>query len=193
MTGLVLAGGLSSRYGRNKALVKFEGVALIERVLQTMGQIFHHLIIVTNTPEEYAYLQTPMIQDIIKGLGPLGGIYTGLRAMPDPKGFFVGCDMPFLNADLIRYMVTIRDDFDVVVPKISWKMEALHGLYDRRCRDRIEALINSGSYQIFRFFSEVSVRFVNEAEVRRFDPDLKSFLNINTPDELKRLGQKPTR
>lgn len=189
VTGVVLAGGRSSRYGENKALVRFEDVPLIERVLNAMGSVFHHVIMITNTPEEYAHFRIPMVRDIIKGLGPLGGIYTGLHAIPDDKGFFVGCDMPFLNPDLIRYMVAVRDEFDVVVPKISWKIEALHGLYAKRCLTRIKGLIDSGIYQIFRFFSEVSVRFVDEEEVRRFDPDLMSFFNINTPDELKRMTQ----
>jgi molybdenum cofactor guanylyltransferase len=189
VTGVVLAGGRSSRYGKNKALVKVNGVPLIERALNTMGSIFNHVVIITNAPEEYAYLQVPMFQDIIQGLGPLGGIYTGLKVIPDQTGFFVACDMPFLNPNLIRHMVEIRDDFDVVVPRISGWVEALHGLYTVKCQGSIERLIQSGTYQIFQFFSSVSVRFVDEEEVRRWDPDLKSFLNINTPDELRRLQQ----
>jgi len=189
VTGVVLAGGRSSRYGKNKALVKVNGVPLIERALRTMGSIFEHVVMITNTPEEYAYLKVPMFRDIIQGLGPLGGIYTGLKVIPDQSGFFVACDMPFLNPDLIRHMVAIRDDFDVVVPKISGWVEALHGLYTVKCRGSIERLIQSGAYQIFQFFSSVSVRFVDDEEVRRWDPDLRSFLNINTPDELRRLQQ----
>lgn len=189
VTGVVLAGGRSSRYGKNKALVKVNGVPLIERALRTMGSIFEHVVMITNTPEEYAYLKVPMFQDIIQGLGPLGGIYTGLKVIPDQTGFFVACDMPFLNPNLIRHMVAIRDDFDVVVPKISGWVEALHGLYTVKCRGSIESLIQSGTYQIFQFFSSVSVRFVDDEEVRRWDPDLRSFLNINTPDELRRLQQ----
>jgi len=189
VTGVVLAGGRSSRYGKNKALVEIAGVPLIERALHTMGSIFDHVVIITNTPEEYAYLQVSMFQDIIKGLGPLGGIYTGLKSIPDPAGFFVACDMPFLNPCLIRHMVAIRGDSDVVVPRISGWVEALHGLYAKRCEGSIERLIHSGTYQIFQFFSAVSVRFVDEDEVRRWDPDLRSFLNINTPEELRRLKQ----
>jgi molybdopterin-guanine dinucleotide biosynthesis protein A len=189
VTGVVLAGGRSSRYGKNKALAELDHVPLIERVLQVMGAIFHHVVMITNTPDEYAHLRIPMAQDVIRGLGPLGGIYTGLKVIPDRTGFFVACDMPFLNPDLIRHMVAIRDDFDVVVPRISGKIEALHGVYGKRCLAGIEGLIRSGTYQIFRFFSSVSVRFVDEDEVRRWDPDLTSFLNINTPDELRRLAR----
>ena len=183
VSGVVLAGGRSTRYGENKALVKLHGIPLIERVLDVMRPIFRRVIIITNTPDEYSYLELPMYQDIIKGLGPLGGIITGLRVIPD-SGFFVACDMPFLSQGLIRHIVEIKADFDVVVPRIFGNMEALHALYGKACQSKIEGLINSKTYQIFRFFNEVSVRYVDEDEVRIFDPDLRSFFNINSPEGL---------
>ncbi len=183
VSGVVLAGGISSRYGKNKALVEFHGIPLIERVLGVMRPIFRHVIIITNTPDEYSHLKLPMYQDIIKGLGPLGGIFTGLQVIPN-SGFFVACDMPFLNQGLIRHMVEVRADFDLVVPRISGYMEALHSLYGKGCERKIEGLINSGIYQVFQFFNEVSIRYVEEDEVRMFDPDLKSFFNINSPEAL---------
>ena len=184
VSGVVLAGGRSTRYGKNKALVKLHGIPLIERVLGIMRPIFRRVIIITNSPDEYSYLELPMYQDIIKGLGPLGGIITGLRVIPDNADFFVACDMPFLNQELIRHIVEIKADFDVVVPRISGNMEALHALYGKGCQSNIEGLINSRIYQVFRFFNEVSVRYVDEDEVRIFDPDLRSFLNINRPEGL---------
>ncbi len=184
VSGVVLAGGRSTRYGKNKALVKLHGIPLIERVLDVMRPIFSNVIIITNTPDEYSYLELPMYQDIMKGLGPLGGIFTGLRVIPDNAGFFVACDMPFLNQGLIRHIVEIKAEFDVVVPRISGNMEALHALYRTGCQSNIEGLINSRIYQVFRFFNEVSVRYVDEDEVRIFDPDLRSFLNVNRPEGL---------
>ncbi len=184
VSGVVLAGGRSTRYGKNKALVKLHGIPLIERVLDVMCPIFSNVIIITNTPDEYSYLELPMYQDIMKGLGPLGGIFTGLRVIPDNAGFFVACDMPFLNQGLIRHIVEIKAEFDVVVPRISGNMEALHALYRTGCQSNIQGLINSRIYQVFRFFNEVSVRYVDEDEVRIFDPDLRSFLNINRPEGL---------
>ena len=183
VSGVVLAGGMSSRYGKNKAFVEFHGIPLIERVLGVMRPIFRRVIIITNTPDEYSYLGLPMYQDTIKGLGPLGGILTGLHVIPD-SGFFVACDMPFLNQGLIRHIVEIKADFDLVVPRISGNMEALHALYGKGCQSKIEDMINSKIYQVFRFFPEVSVRYVDEDEVRMFDPDLRSFLNINIPEAL---------
>jgi molybdopterin-guanine dinucleotide biosynthesis protein A len=187
VTGVILAGGRSSRYGKNKALEKVDGIPLIERVVATMQVIFRHLFLITNTPHEYAYLQIPMHGDLIKGLGPMGGVYTGLKVISEDAGFFVGCDMPCLSEKLIRHMVEIRNHFDVVVPRVNGKMEALHALYGRRCAAAISHKIDQGEYQIIRFFPELLVRYVDEDEIRRFDPHLKSFLNVNRPDELRRF------
>ncbi len=183
VTGIILAGGKSSRYGRNKALIEINGIRMIERVIGVMEPVFHHLILITNTPHDYAYLQIPMYEDFIKGLGPLGGILTGLEAMSDEAGFVVACDMPFLNNKLVRYMVEVRDDFDAVVPKITWKMEALHALYSNRCLPAIRELIDSRDYQTIKFFQKIRVRYVEENEIRASDPQLRSFFNVNSPQE----------
>ena len=187
ITGVILAGGKSSRYGSNKALVKIEGIPLIERVATVMQSLFEHVFLITNTPDEYAYLGFPMYEDLIKGLGPLGGIYTAMTAIPNSGGFFVPCDMPFLNPYLIRHMVEIRENYDAVVPRISENIEALHAFYSNRCLTAVKKLIDRREYQIFRFFPEVSVRYVEEAEIRGFDSQLRSLLNINWPEEAKEL------
>jgi molybdopterin-guanine dinucleotide biosynthesis protein A len=184
ITGLILAGGKSTRFGKNKALVELDGIRLIERVIRVMGSVFQRLIILTNSPHEYSYLNLPMVEDSIKGLGPIGGLYTGLESISDDAGFFVACDMPFLSESLIRHMVEIRDDFDVVLPKIDWKIEALHGLYNKSCLPTIKELIDSHEYQVIRFFPKVHVKYLGENEIREFDPQLKSFFNINKPNEL---------
>lgn len=184
ITGLILAGGKSTRFGKNKALVEMDGVRLIERVIRVMGSVFQRLIIITNTPHEYAYLKLPMVEDLIKGLGPLGGLYTGLESISDETGFFVACDMPFLSEPLIRHMAAIRGDFDVVLPKIDWKIEALHGLYSKRCLPAIKEAIDSQEYQVIRFFPKIRVKYLDENEIRKYDPKLKTFFNINNPQEL---------
>ncbi|MDY6879050.1 MAG: molybdenum cofactor guanylyltransferase [Desulfatiglans sp.] len=184
IAAVILAGGKSSRFGRNKALEKIDGIPLIEKVIDVMGSLFKHLMISTNTPEDYSYLNLPMHEDLIQGLGPLGGIYTALETMKQEGGFVVACDMPYLNGDLIRHMVEIRGDFDVVVPKIDWKVEPLHCLYKKSCLPAIKRSIESGSYQILHFFSEVSVRYVGAEELRPFDPEFRSFFNINRPQEV---------
>jgi molybdopterin-guanine dinucleotide biosynthesis protein A len=188
VTGVILAGGKSTRYGTNKAFAEVQGVRLIERTIRVMGSVCPRLLLVTNTPAEYAYLQLPMVEDLIKGLGPLGGIYTGLEVIEDENGLFVACDMPFLREDLLRYMVTLRGDFDAVVPRIDWMVEPLHALYTKKCLPSLRKFIRSQELQILKFFQKIKVRYVEEEEIRKIDPDLKSFFNINRPEDLERIS-----
>ncbi len=162
---------------------------MIERVIRVMEPLFENLIIITNTPREYDYLQLPMHEDVIKGLGPLGGVYTGLETMSGKSGFFVACDMPFLQRDLILHMVEIMDDFDAVVPKVDWKIEPLHAIYTRNCLPAVKKLIDRWGHQIIKFFENIRVRYVNEQEIRSFDSRLKSFLNVNSPRELSDISR----
>jgi molybdopterin-guanine dinucleotide biosynthesis protein A len=191
VAGVILAGGKSRRYGENKALVAVEGVPLVERVANVLGSVFDRVVLVTNSPDEYKHLRLPMFEDLIKGLGPLGGILTGLSVITEEAGFLVACDMPFLNPALIRYMIQIRGTFHAVVPRIRGDLETLHALYSRQCLPAIWRFIHAGDYQVFRFFQEVNVRFMEEDEIRSRDPGLRSFININRPEDLMTISADP--
>ena len=184
IAGLILLGGKSRRYGSNKAMVEVDGVRLIERAVRVMRPLFQEVILLTNTPRDYAYLGLPMVEDLIKGLGPLGGVYTGLETISCDAGFFVACDMPFLNQALILHLVANRKGFDAVVPRVGWMIEPLHAVYTKRCLPAIRHLIDSREYQIFKFLPNVRVRYVEAEEIRVHDPQLRSFFNINEPQDL---------
>lgn len=184
VSGIILAGGKSSRYGSNKALVKVNGARLIERAVAAMKTVFEQVILVTNTPDDYAFLELPMVQDLIKGLGPIGGIYTGLETISEKAGFFVACDMPFLQEGLLRHMVDVRQDFDAVIPRMDWMIEPLHALYTKNCLQVIKASIEAHEYQIVKCLQQLRVRYVEGGELLAFDPKLLSFFNINEPKDL---------
>lgn len=192
VTGVILAGGKSSRYGENKALIKIHGIRLIERVVTVISSVFEHRLLVTNTPEEYAYLRIPMVQDLIKGLGPLGGIYTGLETISDDAGLFVACDMPYLSAPLLRRLVELREGYDAVVPRIGWMIEPLHALYAEGSLGALKDNIDSGQYQVREFLSRIRTRYVEEETIRAFDPDLKCLVNVNRPVDISRLMDSET-
>lgn len=187
IAGVILAGGKSTRYGTNKAFAEVHGTKLIERVVQTMEPLFERLLLVTNTPHEYSYLELPMAEDIIKGLGPIGGIHTGLETISDQAGFFVACDMPYLNENLLRHMVTLKEDFDAVIPRVGRMVEPLHALYTKQCLPAIRESIDLRAYQAMRFFQKIRVRYVDEEELRSIDPQLRFFFNINKPEDLRGL------
>ncbi|MGE5840773.1 MAG: molybdenum cofactor guanylyltransferase [Deltaproteobacteria bacterium] len=188
VTGFILLGGKSSRYGSNKAFVEIEGVRLVERVAGVIQSIFDRVVLLTNTPEEYAYLRIPMIEDLVKGFGPMGGIYTGLMSMTDDAGFFVACDMPFLSERLIRHMVDVRGGFDAVVPRMDWMLEPLHALYSKTCLPVVQEAIREEQHQILKCFPKLRMRYVDKEELRFWDPDLRSFFNINKPQDLPPQG-----
>lgn len=127
--------------------------------------------------------------DIFPNRGPLGGIYTGLTASTSVKNLVVACDMPFLNVDLLNYMVAGADGYDIVVPRFKIGTENLHAVYSKRCLPCIEELLKKNELKIFKLHSELKVRYVEEAEIDRFDPDHLSFLNVNTEADLKKAKE----
>jgi molybdopterin-guanine dinucleotide biosynthesis protein A len=184
ITGVILAGGKSGRFGKNKALVEIHGTRLIERVVGVLESIFKNVILISNTPHEYEYLQIPTYEDIIKGLGPIGGLQTGLTVIEDDAGFFVACDMPFLNKDLIHYMIESKGSYDGVVPRMDWKIEALHAIFTKSCLPAVNQSIISGKYQLITFLDKVHINYIDEDKIKIFDPELRSFININRPHQL---------
>jgi molybdopterin-guanine dinucleotide biosynthesis protein A len=187
ITGVILAGGLSRRYGLNKAFLEICGIRLIDRVIEEMKDIFKRLILVANEGGDYEYLGIPIVEDIVKGLGPIGGIYTGLMSISDQAGFFVACDMPLINRQFVRYMVDIKDNYAAVVPLVAKGVEPLHAIYAQSCLGPIKSLIESRRYQVKLVYDQIPVRYVKEDEIRRFCSPRRVFININTPDEFAKI------
>jgi len=188
--GIILAGGKSNRYGKNKAFELVEGIPIIERIIRVLKEVFSDIIIITNSKEEYRKFNLRLYEDIIKGLGPIGGIYTGLKRIDCRGGFFVACDMPYLNVAFIRYMVSIWNDEDVVIPRFGWKIEPLHAIYSKACIPYIEELIRKERYQVRSFFNRAKIRYVEEEEISLFDPTFSFILNINRPEDLDCINKK---
>jgi len=187
VTGIVLAGGKSRRYGRNKALEPIQGVPIIERTVRTLKCVFHHVLISTNNPADFDFLHLPHVEDRVPGWGPLGGLQAALLAMPDEAGFFVACDMPLLNPDLIRHMARLGADADAVVPRIGGYLEPLHALYRRTCLNAVKRAIDRGDHGIRSFFPDIRIHFMEEDAIRTLNPALDAFVNVNRPGELRRL------
>jgi len=190
ITGIILAGGRSLRYGRNKAFALFDGTPLIKRVISVMEQTFDEVIIIANEPSKYLWLAQEVYEDVIKGVGPIAGILTGIMHMKNKAGFFVACDMPFLNPDFIRYIVNIRNGFDIVIPRIGKNIEPLHAVYTKGCLPFIKDSILHKRFSIRSFFPRVSIRYVEEDEIRRYDPNLSFLININEPEDIRRIRNK---
>jgi len=185
---IVLAGGQSHRLGTDKAFLQIGGQVLIEGILEKMVRVGDEVIIVTNSPQEYGYLEARLVGDVYPGKGSLGGIYSGLRAAHSDYSLVVACDMPFLNLKLLRYMILLSPGHDVVIPRVGGMTEPLHAIYSKKCLQPIERLLSAGGFKIIDFFHEVRVRYVEEQEIKLFDPQCLSFFNINTPEDLEKAG-----
>ena len=193
VSGIVLAGGQSSRLGTDKPFVNANGQPLIEQIVAKLARLSDDVIIVANSLEKYNHLEARLVGDVYPGKGALGGIYSGLRAAANTHSLVVACDMPFLDLNLLRYMILLASGHDVVIPRIRGLLEPLHAVYSKSCLGPIDRLLARGGLKIIDFFSEVRVRYVEEDEVDIFDPQHLSFFNVNTPsdlEEMKKLARR---
>jgi molybdopterin-guanine dinucleotide biosynthesis protein A len=190
VTGVILAGGKSSRMGQNKALMSLGGMRLIERVVGVLRQVFPDLLLVTNTAGSYADLGLPMVADVFPDKGSLGGIYSAISAAATPYSFVVACDMPFLQAAVIRYLLVQIADHDVVMPEVHGEMQPLHAIYSKACLPLILRRLQANRLKIVGFLPEVRVRMVREDELQSLAPDLLAFQNLNTPEEFQDAVQR---
>jgi FdhD protein len=186
---VILAGGRSSRLRTapiqcsNKAFLPVDGQPLIAGIVHKLATLSDDLTLVTNDPAPYGPLALPirLVPDEEPGQGALMGIYSGLNAARHPRALVVACDMPFLNLPLLRYMLSLADGSDVVIPQVDGLLEPLHAVYGKTCLPAMARLLSQGGRQIIAFFHEVRVRRVEEQEIDLFDPLHLSFVNVNTP------------
>ncbi len=185
--GVILAGGSSKRYGKNKAFLEIGGVRLIDGLVSKMKEIFNNVAIVCNKKHLYEYLGVPVYEDIVKGLGPIGGLFTGLKKITGNSGFFIACDMPFINKDLIHYMIEIKGSHEAVIPLLENEVEPLFAVYSRSCLQPIKNLIDSECFKVRALYGQISVRYVTEKEINKFDSPGRLFININKPEDLAKI------
>jgi len=175
--------------GRPKGLMELGGRRLIERVLMALTPVVDDVLVVTNTPQLYAFLGLPMVPDVYPDRGSLGGIYSGLRAAPGQAALTVACDMPFLHPEVLKLLAERSGEGDVVIPRVDEQLETLHAAYGKACLPHIEERLIAGKLKIVGFFESVRVVEITEADVARFRDPRLVFMNVNTPEELDRARE----
>jgi molybdopterin-guanine dinucleotide biosynthesis protein A len=186
VTFAILAGGLSSRMGQDKALLPIQGEPLIQRVVNRGKAISDNFLVITNRPEAYPFLQVPLVRDILSIKGPLVGLYTALHVSESAFLILVGCDMPFINLAMLSFQLSVleHEDVDVVIPKHANGFEPLHAVYRREtCLDLVKSAIDEGERSLIGWFNRACVREIPENRLLSFDPDLRAFMNLNTPQD----------
>jgi len=184
------------RLGHDKALETVGNRSLLEWIIYKLGLLDSDIIIVTareqSFPQFTGYPKLRIVTDTYHGKGPLGGIYTGLAVSDSSHNLVVACDMPLLNQALIRYMIQVSADFDLVVPRLDDMVEPLHAIYSRDCLAPIRGLLKEGNLRVSELFPLVRVRYVEAEEINRFDPRHLSFFNINTQADLEMARELAT-
>jgi molybdopterin-guanine dinucleotide biosynthesis protein A len=186
VTGVILAGGKSSRMGKNKARLPLHGKPLIEHVAQRLSKIFKCVLISIRAEENYPDLKFPKILDLYPDHGPLGGILSVLES-GESKIFCAGCDMPFVNERLIEHLCSISADNDAVIPVWENRMQVLHAVYSASIRTILKEAITSKQLRLMDSLKSCRVRYLSEDEVRQFDSSGLSFRNVNTPEDYEQL------
>lgn len=184
-TGVILAGGENRRMPVTKAFIRINGMKIIERNVKIMESLFQEIYIVTNSPELYVYLGIPLLGDVYPVRGPMTGIFTALLNVSQQWIFTSACDMPRINADLIRYMASEREGYEAVVPRPLNRAEPLFTFYSKRLIPYMERAIHAGTTGLQDFLQSKKVKYIPSQELKKTDEGLQSFINLNTPEDVK--------
>lgn len=186
-TGIINAGGKSSRMGTNKALLTINGKTVIEQIADELKKVVSSIIIVTNSFEQYEFLGLPMVEDKWKGMGPLAGIHAGLSASETDKNLVVACDMPFVSSDLGKVLIDFLDEYQAAVPNISGQLHPLFAAYRKDVREEINRSLENEQLRIRQFLQNVNAKIITEADLKelKFPYEASQFFNMNHPEEFE--------
>lgn len=185
-SGVILAGGLGTRLGgQNKALIEIGGITILDRLLSLFEGLFEEIILVTNDPEDYLDKDFLITTDLFSVRSSLTGIHAGLFTATRPHAFVTACDAPFLKREVVKAVLErLEPDVDVVIPETATGIEPLCAIYAKDCLIPAERNLRRENFQVRRMFKKLRVRTVSQKVLSAQDPELISFFNINTPEDL---------
>jgi molybdopterin-guanine dinucleotide biosynthesis protein A/molybdopterin converting factor small subunit len=182
-TAVVLTGGKSSRMGRAKALLPFDDEPLIVHLVRRLKAFFGEVIVVAAPDQALPELPAVLVHDEVAYQGPVSGIFHGLKVSTHEVCFVTSCDAPFLNLELIAYLLSQITEHDVVVPQWQERLQPLHAAYRKAVAPLLKAQLERGELRPVFLYDKVRTRKIHEDEIRRLDPEGLSFLNMNSPAE----------
>ncbi len=187
VTGVLLAGGKSRRMGEDKRFVLVGQRTLFERSCAVLCELFEQVYVVIAQDGPSLRAEVPVVRDLVPDCGSLGGLYTGLQLTQTQHIFLAACDMPFLNPDVIRYLVHLKDQADIVISRWASCLQPTHAVYGRGCLPVLEDMMKLHNRKIQSMIAHpaLRVRVIAETEIRQIDHDGCSMLNVNTPADLE--------
>jgi molybdopterin-guanine dinucleotide biosynthesis protein A len=182
ITGIILAGGRSSRMGSEKGLLELHGKKMIEYIVAALKPITSEIILVSANPG-YSFLGYPLYPDLITDCGPSGGIFTGLHHSSTEKNIVLSCDTPYINTAFLDYLIRNAGDEEITVPVFQTHTEALCGIYSKNIQPRLGEIISGGERKMTEILKQFRVNYLDTGAQTQFDPRL-IFRNINTREDL---------
>lgn len=189
-TAIILAGGLSTRLGFDKQLIRVGDHYLIDHLIEVLTDLFCEVILVSNVPELHRNRQVKVVSDHYDGVGPLAGLHAGLEASSYPMSYVIACDMPWILPAYIHYLMkrhSNNPEKEIWITRLGAMFEPLGGLYSRSLVNRISGLIESGNRRIQSIFTLANMGYISEKIARIYSPDWRMFYNINTEADLEQL------
>lgn len=188
-SGVVLAGGRSSRMKYNKAFAEIGGRSSLQIIMDKFSAIFAETIIISNNPELYQGMADRIETDVFPGLGPVAGIHSGLYHASCEKVFVLGCDMPFIDMSLVKYMLEQLDNHQAVVPELSGCLQPLAAVYSRQGLQIFTRCLQEDKLKLVRIFEELDTRVLQESELARFGKVDEIFFNVNDAAALQKAQE----
>lgn len=187
-SGIILAGGLNTRFsGQEKAFLTVAGERIVDRLYRIFRETFQEILLVTNDPLKYLDWDVHIVTDLFPVRSSLTGIHAGLFHSRTPYAFFAACDIPYLKKEVVDAVVgAITPDIDAVIPETAAGLEPLCAAYSTRCLENVGRHLTKNRLKIQLFLKKMHVRTIPEERLRRLDPQLISFFNINSPTDLAR-------
>lgn len=180
----ILAGGKSSRMNyNNKAFLTYKEKAFIEHIIEA-GKSFENIIIVANNEEEYNKFNIRIIKDIYVGNGPISGIHSALVHSETEEVLCIACDMPLISKNTLEALGKIDEEYDVLVPKVNDRLQPLCSIYSKKILKPLEIALMNGDNRLQNLIFRLNYKEVHEINFKE-----KEFLNINTPNDYKRLEE----
>ena len=181
VSGLVLAGGASRRMGQDKAHLPWGGVPLVAHVIETLRPVVHEVIVAVKDARDFCGLNANVVEDLVPDAHALGGLYTGLQAASTELCFVCGCDAPFLNPMLIRFLAQQADGWDLVIPRTHVGVQPLHAVYAASALPVIQEQLQRKRWDVRALIGKLRTRIIEPEQWRPLDPGGLSFCNLNTP------------
>jgi molybdopterin-guanine dinucleotide biosynthesis protein A len=183
---ILQAGGKSTRMGKDKALLPFLGIPLIQRLKERFITSGSELLVISNTPDAYQFLEIPVYQDLIPERGALGGLYTALKVSSQPLVGLIAADLPFASSELLLHLKNIiqESESDAVIPSSDRALEPLHAVYRvESCLPLVKKALDNDLWRMIAWHDQAKIEVLNPSQTQKISGSEHTFFNLNTPED----------